>query len=29
VLLVNNAGIGNMAAIDKYTLEMWNAVCSL
>jgi 3alpha(or 20beta)-hydroxysteroid dehydrogenase len=25
-VLVNNAGIGNMAAIDKYTLEMWNAV---
>ncbi len=28
-VLVNNAGIGNMAAIDKYTLEMWNAVLAV
>jgi 3alpha(or 20beta)-hydroxysteroid dehydrogenase len=28
-VLVNNAGIGNMAAIDNYTLEMWNAVLAV
>jgi len=28
-VLVNNAGIGNMAAIDKHTLEMWNAVLAV
>lgn len=28
-VLVNNAGIGNIAAIDKYTLEMWNAVLAV
>lgn len=28
-VLVNNAGIGNIAPIDKYTLEMWNAVLAV
>ncbi len=28
-VLVNNAGIGNMAAIDRYTLGMWNSVLAV